>query len=31
MSNDEERLRGGIYILIEQKDGVIVQSKVFIQ
>ena len=31
VSNDEERLRGGIYILIEQKDGVIVQSKVFIQ
>ena len=31
VANDKERLRRGIYILIEQKDGVIVQSKVFIQ
>jgi hypothetical protein len=31
IGNDKERLRKGIYILIEQRDGSVVQSKVFIQ
>jgi hypothetical protein len=31
IGNDRERLRQGIYILVELKDGDVVQSKVFIQ
>ena len=31
VANETERMRRGMYILIEQKDGIIVQSKVFIQ
>ena len=31
VSSDEGTLRSGIYILIEERDGSVVQSKIFIQ